>query len=465
MKTTRTFLLIFLALLVGTMLLTMACGDDDDDDNDTPSADDDDDNDTTGDDDDTADDDTGADDDTTDDDDDTTDDDDNDDDTPPPEICDWENYNPLVVSGKQHLYDYEFDAAYGDFLEATRLCPEVGDAKLGMLAADVQWYVDMFQRLIQFITNFNPAPHEQGDKSIGTVVQAMVRDYMLPVNAEITALAADLRENHPQVEFYFEELPLWVDGDHVILDMGGEWDIADVENAYAFAQLVGSFEHALLAYDATFNYYTFAHWEFPASGDIKELLHSLSGLLIALLEDPDYPELLTFLDDGEEQLTSSCVNGGLGLRTMAGAFAMAMEETEPQEDDVLGYIDANGNGRYDEGELWHVPFFLDLSPELQTTIEGIMTMSNDLGAALLDGGPEDINPSLPNWFVISELNWLMELLDVAFAWFDLPEIRLLPVPVPIGPFLYNPPEDGMRSTVLTIAQYIYDATMPEEVLP
>jgi len=130
---------------------------------------------------------------------------------------------------------------------------------------------------------------------------------------------------------------------------------------------------------------------------------------------------------------------------------------------VLGYQDANGNGQYDEGELYRLPYFGDLSDELQLTIEGIMGMMDGLGLALLDGGPEDAHPVVPDWFLLSDLNWVIDLIDIVFSFYGYDEMRLPPVPVPIGPLLYDPSETAVRDGVQAAAQFLYDYTAPKQM--
>ena len=200
MNTKLTFLLALL-LALGLFLAGCDCGGGNSGDDDHSGADDDADDDTVSDDDaiddDTiSDDDTVSDDDTDDDtlDDDTTPDDDADDDATP--FCDWGAYDPLIVAGRDALAAYDPDTAYDQFVLARNVCPDFPDAKMGLLLSDTQWYGRMIYRWYQYLINFNPAPHDDG-KSIGTVIQEIIRVSLLPVNAEMYDLIHDLRTNHP----------------------------------------------------------------------------------------------------------------------------------------------------------------------------------------------------------------------------------------------------------------------------
>ena len=115
-------------------------------------------------------------------------DDDADDDTG--EICDWGTYDPLIVEGKRLLSSFDPEGGYDAFVEALVVCPDIADAKLGMLLADVQWYGNAagkwFHDLYEFILG-QPDPGTNWD---GAEVQAFIREQLLPLNAEMVSLAA-----------------------------------------------------------------------------------------------------------------------------------------------------------------------------------------------------------------------------------------------------------------------------------
>lgn len=422
---------VWLLLLAVTLPLTMVpgCGDDDDEDEDP------------------------------DDDDDDTDDDVGDDDTG--EECDWDAYDPLIVSGKSYLSKGNDADAYGAFLDGMVVCPGEADAKLGLLLADTQWYLGWFNEWINFLLNFNPAPHAAGggdDKSIGTVIQALIRNIMQPVNAEMFALAEDLLNNHRDVRFYLETLPMWTMDEEVVLDLGGEWDIADVRNAYAFAQFLEGLEQLLLTYDFTFNYYTYAYWPKPnPDHGLMGIVHTYSGLFLALLADEAYPNFLMMFDGGDMNLALSGMQSGFACLSMTEAFEEMLDEIDPQEDDVTGYEDENGNGRWDPDENYKVPYLGILNEELNIMFQRLLVMTEHLGVALLDRSPADRRPDKPDWFMLSDLNVILELLDMLEM-----DLRMPPIPVPVGRWFYLSNEEGFRNLAGAGAQFLYDWSAPEE---
>ncbi len=449
---TKLFWLLTLLLACGSLLAGCDCGDDDDDNddqNDDDTGDDDDNGDDDTSDDDTSDDDT-SDDDTSDDD--TGDDDTGDDDTT--EVCDWDTYKPLIEAGRDALGDFDPDTAYDQFADALDVCPDWPDAKMGMLLADTQWYTKQLYQWVMKLSNFNPAPHEVEAKSIGTVVQRTIRLAMLPVNAEMFALVEDLETNHPDVRFYFPSLPMVIVDEHVVLDFAGEWDIADVRNVRAAAGLLEFLERFLLSFNFDFNYSTYAFWPAPG-GSIEEIIHSYSGLVLALLDDEEYPDFLKFLEGGEAELVISGLNLGHGCIDFVDAFRLMREETDEQVDDVAGYVDENDNNRWDEGEMYFTPYFGTMYGEMTIFFEDFLKLMDDLGAAALDGSADDLQPMVPNWFNLADLNFLIEMLELL----DVPFFA--PVPVPVGTWFYEPLDDGLRTPVGLIANLLYELTMPE----
>lgn len=445
------FLLCLLGSLLALCLLPGCdCGDDDDNDDNQPADDDDaspadDDNDDASPDDD-------------DDDDDDDDNDDNDDDV----VCDYASYDPLIDEGNQLLSAGDNEAAYGAYHEALDLCPDEPDAKMGLLISDTQWYLQFIYRLIDYIINFPVTADKTDPKSIASIFQELIREQMLPVTDEMIALADDLRANHPKARFFIDPLPMLLVDGHAVLEMAGEWDLADFDNVKAFAQILEGLWYFLITYDLRFDLTIIFNAEPPASPTTEELIHFYAGLLLEVLADPNYPDFLTFLDDGEANLETSALQAGRGLIGVVTAFYSMREETDPQEDDIAGYVDENGNGQWDEGEPFKVPYFGDLWPEGNVFFEDLFYLMNDLGEAFLDTGPEDVHPAKPDWFMLSDVNFILEFFDVFVPGIALPDLS-----VPIGRFFYSPPDDGLRGVVQTVAQLLYDLTAPDEteVLP
>lgn len=436
-------MLLIFALMMSLMLV-VACGDDDDDDNDdvTPDDDtvDDDDDDTVDDDDD----DTGDDDDDTVDDD-TSDDDTGDDDTAP--TCDWENYNALMVEGKTALGDFDPATAAEKFAEAVELCPEVGDAQLGDLLAQFQ---NIMKTLAEVFAEYPDFPFIDW-----VAFQEDVVNDLMPLNEEFVAAAIAMETDFPQNRLFVPSLPILIIEETVVVDCGGEWDYADFINLAAVGNLVDAIESFLLAFELE------ADWslleDFPYLYDPIEVVHWYCGQILEMFADPLYPDFMTFTEDGPEYFADFAIALGFAAIDGEEGFAAVLLETDPQGDDVTSYVDANGNGQWDEGEQYSVPYFGPLGDELNLFLLNSLILMADLGPALLDTGPEDLHPLLPDWLPLGDLNYILEALQ---GW--VPGITLPEIPIPVGRWLYNPPEDGLRSTLIAVVQLLYDYTAPTQ---
>ncbi len=304
---------------------------------------------------------------------------------------------------------------------------------------------------VDYLSNFNPAPHA-AFRGVGTTIQTTFRYQLLPINAEMARLADEIERDHADATIALDTFPLWVDDGETTLDVPGEWDVADVGMIRAFIGLWQFVTHALLSFDVDFNFSTFALQPPPGGATPTEVIHHYAGVLLEILDDEDYPDFLTFLPGGEQDLETAAVEMGLGLRAFAAGFAAARDETDPQTDDVAGYVDENGNGRWNAGEPYRIPVMGDLTDEESENWQGIVDMTESLGLAFLDGGPDDVHAILPDWFWISDANGLLAFLGV--------EPALPPIPLPVGPLFYDPPADGLRGTVRTLAEAIFAWTAP-----
>ncbi|MCC6157980.1 MAG: hypothetical protein IT350_07990 [Deltaproteobacteria bacterium] len=444
--TTQLQRFVFVILLVLLNFVVAGCGCGDDDDDDSPEADSDDDTDDDAD-DDTGDDDTG-DDDTwpplpDDDADDDADDDTGDDDTTP--VCDWSTYDPLVEDGIDALGIRDVDAAMDAFEDAIDVCPEFGDAKLGLLLAGVQ---DLFAELPVVLAMAGGFPDIDW-----TALQQTIRDQLLPMNADLISLAAEIVAQHEDVRLFVSPMPLWVDGETVVIDAGGEWDIADVHNLSAIVNAADAVEHFLVSIDLEADWEALTVW--PGGYDPVEIAHYFAGILLDMLADPNYPDFLKFVSGGEQDFEGGAVSLGFACLDVTAGFAAVRAETDPQEDDVTAYVDENENGAWDEGEPYRLPYMGVFAPHQNNVLVDALILTQDLGPALLDSGPEDLHPLLPDWLPLDDLNFVLELIASY-----VPGLTLPAIPVPVGYWFYNPSPDGLKPVAQLLVQALYDLTLP-----
>ena len=392
-------------------------------------------------DDDTADDDSG-------DDDSGADDDSGDDDT----LCDHEVHDPLIVSGKSHLANREPSDAFDDFHAAWVVCTESQDAKFGMVLADCIDIEDAIEELVYYILNLQ-FPKDDGDsKGIGDLVQAMIKGFYLPLADEADYWLNQVIEGG-DLSFYLPHYPLVVDNGVTIIDMPGTWDLSDAAFTSGFIKITQGMLHFLAAFSFDMDVRHIFDFQLDPNAPIEDIIHAISGLILEILDDPNYPDTLKLLPDtGRTDIAAAGVGLGLGELAFPHGADMIRQETTPQQDDVSGYVDENENGKWDEGEPYRFPYFGILSPDSESFFENTFHMLDNLGAATLDGGPEDLHPLLPDWFNIGNLNYIFEAAGIPAP---LPNL-----PIPLGWFYYNPQDSSFRDIVYGIATMLYQLTEP-----
>ncbi|MBZ0271081.1 hypothetical protein K8I61_03530 [bacterium] len=448
MKTLARWLPLF-AFLFLLALPGCGCGGDDDDSADGGTGVDDDTSDDDAADDDAADDDTAFDDDFDDDandddtDDDASDDDAGDDDTEP--VCDFAAHDPLVEAGIAALAAYDPGAAQANFDAALAVCPEIADGKMGLLLSGLQRVAQGIPASLAALADFPDVDW--------AVLQQDVRDGLLPICADMLAIADDLIVAHPGPRLFASPMPVWIDGEHIIVDAGGEWDVADVRDVAGLVGFVAGVADVVMSLDLNADWTLLAGT--PGGYDPIEYVHYYAGKLLAMFADASYPGFLTFAPGGEADFAAAAIAIGHASTSLFDGLTAVRAETDPQTDDVTAYVDENGDGAWTDGEVYRIPYMGVLSPRQNSVIENAMILFEDLGPALLDAGPEDIDPLWPNWLPLDDLNFILDLFTSYVPMPDLP-----PVPFPVGFWFYNPPADGLRGVAEALAQALYDVTMP-----
>ena len=386
---------------------------------------------------------------TDDDDDDDDDNDDDNDDNNDDDECDEQTHDSKIIAGKEYLSDRDPEAAYIEFSEALEACPVSADARVGIVISDALWLTVWFQDALEM------PPFQTDD--IGLELQQIFEQDLLPVTEEMFELTEFLLENHPNVRFYVDSLPFWLDGDHVTLELRGEWDIYDIANAKAYARAWESAGRLLLAFDLEYDTQLFEDNPLPDDSDLRETIHHYCDLLLQMFDDPAYDSFLTLLENGTWSLSEFAIQAGRAMFEVKDNFYEMRNEIDPQEDDIAGYVDTNGNGQWDSDEPFRAPYFGPLSTEMNVTFIDLLGLFEALGIAFLDTGPEDIYPGVPNWFMLDELNFILEYTDVLDP--NNP-IRLPPIPIPIGPFFYRVGPERYRILAEILVNIFYFATVP-----
>jgi len=352
----------------------------------------------------------------------------------------------LIAQGKSLLGQRKPHPAWDAFNRATELRGDLPDGHLGIYLADEIVFVDLLQTLIEYyIANMDEWTKSKGasgpEKVGGAIVQEMIEDYFRPLLVEMTD---ELDQIDGEFSFYLPSYPLFVYHKRLVCDLGGEWDQSDVLIFRGASRWWLGLADLLLSYDLDFDVGHILDIELPPDADIKEVLLAYVNAILDMLNDPDYPNFLYLTDDGLTRLPQAGIEFGLGELEMAQGFASLQAETDPQADDIFGYLDENGNGKWDVDEP-HVYPYIGRVSEDQTTFEWAVINVIDLAArSTLDGTEYDTSPDADDPFPLSALNPIFESLG-------LPPLFPKEMTVDLGKFYREPSREQLHDTVLFIA--------------
>jgi len=126
-----------------------------------------------------------------------------------------------------------------------------------------------------------------------------------------------------------------------------------------------------------------------------------------ILEDPEKTHFLLPLPEGFERLQEAQVAFALAARYGSQVWRTAAAETDPQEDDVLGYLDENGNGQMDDGESF---YFLgaEYSALLNDFVPSLTAVLDELHTSFAQSTPIDAYPLTYQTFDTAVFNLLLE---------------------------------------------------------
>jgi hypothetical protein len=177
--------------------------------------------------------------------------------------------------------------------------------------------------------------------------------------------------------------------------------------------------------------------------DLVDFLAQIEGVIDQILNDPIYGDGLKLAEEeGAEDFTAA----GVQLGEIFGAFATTIEmvakETDDQTDDVIRYVDRNGDGQWDDDEPLLVPGIVEMDYELSWIVHDLLVA---LKVAFADGYPfrfEDLTPLL-NYSNLQPISLLITLLDLA----GIDSIDL-------GAAFRDPSPDGLRPLLADIQQLV-----------
>ena len=439
------------------------CGDDDDSggDDDNGPADDDQADDDVGDDDatddDTTDDDTTDDDETPDDDtadDDTADDDTADDDSTPSDA------DPFIESGKAYLRAGEGNLARVEFNKGREADPLHEGCWYGLVLADALHDFDTISIIVSYVEmvlGYQPPSRDipqTGQGFIDDLINIILDGMLFQNTDELVAQVEKLRQEHPDVIFPLDRMPIILNFEEVA-DAHGDYDFPDAQAAEAFAQIFSGLAQHLTALNLDFNLgllfeLTGIDW---GSLPIDELLGLIVDYALALVDDPMFPDFLTLKNDAAD-FKAAGLETGLGWYNAADTFALLIAETGSQDNEVLGYDDANGNLQWDENEHLIIPSWGVLDDEQNNAAWAFHNLFGHLADSFLDYTVYDTDPENPQPFKLFYLNEVLDALGLPGL---IPDWEFLTID--FGAMYRDADPTAFKDQLLAIL-YLIDAFLP-----
>jgi hypothetical protein len=253
----------------------------------------------------------------------------------------------------------------------------------------------------------------------GETISALVEEFWTPIGEEMAASIAAV-EGHPDFlfELDFYTVPL-IESlfQPVFSGFHDESDLSFFAGVYAAMDALLSaaislnldLNPVLLAGFGLDELLMMAQADEPAP--VIDLLIEIDRWLDLILNDPIYQDALTLREEGAESFRHAGEQIGRIFGEWATMIEMIAAEHDEQTDDVIRYVDQNGDGNWNEPEPLLVPGVIELDYALAWVLHDLFLA---LKVDFTDGYPfhlEELNPLL-ELFGLYPVILLIDVLDV-----------------------------------------------------
>ena len=243
------------------------------------------------------------------------------------------------------------------------------------------------------------------------IINILTDDLIGPLVQEVHEHGAWL-QNYGEYLFEIEGIPVHLYL-QVVAELGSEFDNSERSGSETFAHLFGGFSDTLGSLELDFNLDLVLSIMDVDFGEMEvlEIVSFVVDFIDRLLNDKGYPNFLRIDPDAMDDMAEARLKIGLGCVGLNGTLGVIKGETDPQDDDVLGYQDQNNNDRYDEGEPLVISDVGPLAEDSQKILNAVALVLSDLGIAFLDRTVYDAFPAQDNPFNLASLNILLDAFD------------------------------------------------------
>jgi len=345
------------------------------------------------------------------------------------------------------------------FLDALEIEPDNAEGLYGLVLADALQLTDVVGILTDYVCTvidlFGPnQTNAEGDfdetEVIDRVLQILMDGLVMEVGEELIA-AADALQATADPKYVHQGIPVVVR--FVLRDtMTGEFDRSFLAAAECYARLLTGITGHLLTLSFEMDISLVFMVGDVDFDDVMTGIGDVVDILKLVLNDSGHPDFLIMDDQGVELFRSLGLMLGNGFDEFAGTWALIRAETDEQTDDVMGYADLDGDGVYDQGEPYFLPYFGVLDAEAMNVLDALVGASLAFRDAFWDRTVNDIDPANSNPLPLSALNPVLEV-------FGLPGFIPDWLTLPVGDWYAEPDPMAVRNGLQELIDLL-DALFP-----
>ncbi len=351
------------------------------------------------------------------------------------------------------------------FLTALDEDPGDQDALYGLILADTLLNFDTVGIVAEYISYFlgdfiepdrlsrDEDLPDSGQGFIDALIELIFQGLTLQYVDELIERVPQALET-PCLSLELEKMSMYMNYDLIAEPGGDDWDYGEIQASAAVNWVLGGVVRMITALDLDFNLSIVAFFKSFDFGDyeILDLAAILTDVLQNLLNDPAYPDLFTYGEDGLEKMQQAQIDLGLGFFHAAGVYDHIRGEIDDQTDDILAYSDLNGNSQWDDAEPFVIPPWGPLDEEQMAYALAAEEIFDAVAVSILDNTEYDEDSTTDTPLNLNDFN---SLLAAAGIWPILPNVE-----IPLNELFESAESDGPRQALLDILN-VLDLVLPD----
>ncbi len=268
--------------------------------------------------------------------------------SPAPASPDAAAVRALLDTGKEQLARHEWSNAKSSF---TAVLAEYdarnGEAHFGIALAETLFLTDVIPWIAQVGQRVGDTYSPAGADDESRYLNELITDAVLEIRAHFEAADRALEAVRGDTRFTFriEALTVGAHEGSAGVNLQGEYDMGDALLLRALVNALIALTDVILSVDVVFDFPGAHAYLTDPAFDAGSIAH-LMGLVTRLLNDPAHPDFLGLAPGGTERMRDAAHRLSESARDLELALAAIARESDDQSDDVLRWVDEDGDGRF-----------------------------------------------------------------------------------------------------------------------